>query len=277
MPTKRLLRTVDLRFFCDDANGEWGLAHADTIDIDTGFSAFWDGMGIFHDVFEHAHEHVHKYFRDDAAMNMGGEVAAMGAMWFYHNCCNVWNRLNPQSFYSPDETVINSTLGDMKDAIQGGYCQYGSELVCDVPKQKPTGDSILEWIIREHYERVRDTKVSGYDKRERDYGRQYKKSVTYSKLARLYRYGYRMAQRLVGKDPGDLDVALADFIKYWNGFTKQNQAADLAMTFRGITFKIYRETGGGISWVAKLNSKDSTIPNKTIRGGCGYDTPRILR
>src|SRR4051812_49426606 len=63
---KKLVRTVDLRFFQDDANGEWGVTHKETCPGNGNgeeFNAFWDGRGIFHDVFEHAHEFTDKHFR----------------------------------------------------------------------------------------------------------------------------------------------------------------------------------------------------------------------
>src|SRR5690606_27490276 len=75
---RKLVREVRLQFFCDPAHGEWGLAHENTIEPQgDGFNAFWSGTtGIFHDVFEHAHEHT-GYFQGPYAMNIGGEIAAM--------------------------------------------------------------------------------------------------------------------------------------------------------------------------------------------------------
>jgi hypothetical protein len=48
--TKHIVR---LEFFQDHADGSYGLAHEKTISNDTSFNAFWHGIGIFHDVFEH--------------------------------------------------------------------------------------------------------------------------------------------------------------------------------------------------------------------------------
>ena len=41
---KRLVKTVELVFFQDDANGEYGLAHKETYDQNqgNGFNAFWN-------------------------------------------------------------------------------------------------------------------------------------------------------------------------------------------------------------------------------------------
>ena len=77
-----LVRCVRMKFFQDSDNGEWGLTHDDTQSGDECFNAFWSATGIFHDVFEHAHEHS-KYFRGEAALNVGGEMAAMGAMYYF--------------------------------------------------------------------------------------------------------------------------------------------------------------------------------------------------
>lgn len=247
MPTKRLIRKVDLRFFNDDANGEWGLAHADTIGREESFNAFWTGDGIFHDVFEHAHEFVNKYFRDENAMNMGGEVAAMGALWYYLEKVGISRLTN--SFRSWEDVVMNSTFSDMQDAIQNDNCRYGYELTCGVPRQRNTGNRALEVLIQSHFEAIRETKPEG------EHGKAYRKSVTLSKLMRLYRYGYRMAQRLCGRDVGETQYTLNNFIPFWNNFCKQNDAGELANYYQGITFKVYRKTGGGISWVAQFNPR----------------------
>ena len=53
------MHKVTLDFFQDEL-GQYGIAHSNS--TDQGFYAFWDGIGIFHDVFEHWFEGKHKYF-----------------------------------------------------------------------------------------------------------------------------------------------------------------------------------------------------------------------
>ena len=91
-PRKRLVRKVSFRMFEDDANGEWGLTHADTFNGSEPFNAFWGDMGLFHDVFEHAHEHS-RFYSGEYAMNIGGELAAMGALWYYRDEMGFYKRL----------------------------------------------------------------------------------------------------------------------------------------------------------------------------------------
>src|SRR4051794_4205956 len=99
---KRLIHEVDLRFFQDDATGEHGVSHVDTYnDSENPFNAGWGKVMIFHDVFEHWFEKRHKYFKGDYAMNIAGEMVAMGAMWYFFNELGIDNRLDNRSMYSP--------------------------------------------------------------------------------------------------------------------------------------------------------------------------------
>ena len=115
---KKLVRKVDLLLFCDDNTGMWGMTHKETCKLD-GFNAFWGGRGIFHDVFEHAHELTDPNFRGQYAFNIGGEIAAMGSLWYFHSECNFYNRLISQYVQhdSPDEGTMNATLSMMEDII----------------------------------------------------------------------------------------------------------------------------------------------------------------
>lgn len=265
----RCVHTVELKFFEDDANGEWGLAHKNTIDGDMGsdgFNAFYDATGIFHDVFEHWFERKHKYFMGDYAMNIGGEMAAMGAMWYYYSDLGVTDRdMNPQSIYSMSEKMRRSTQDLVTEAIGEGYCNFGNTLESNVPKQKQTEDYELEYQINElilavkKYNRDRYNESSHdlvlnqsvIDERERnkEFGRAYKKSVTKSKVANLHRWGYNMAQKLVPHSWENRGV-LTEFISFWRAFCKDNPAEEIANHLKGITFKLYRDSTGLISWKA---------------------------
>lgn len=252
---KRLVKTVELSFFNDEANGEWGLCHKDTQDVDNGFNAFWNGTGIFHDVFEHSHEHQNKYFRGDYAMNMGGELAAMGSMMYYIETLEVHNRLTRNAFFRGNAEVMKeSTLGDIKDAIYSGYCRYGYTLESNVPKQKPVECGELEYSIKEYYNEVKNYPVECTDEREREFALNYKQSVTFRKIADLHRYGYRMAEKLVA-DNWDNRTTLVDFINVWNEFCKNHSAEEMKNMFDGITFKLYKENDR-ITWKAILHTAD---------------------
>src|ERR1035437_5395868 len=132
--------TCNLQLFQDQANDEWGVTHRDTIAEVDSFNAFWDGMGLFHDVWEHNFEFTNKYFRGKGALNIGGEMAAMGAMWYYLNQLGMFNRLNPQSTYTYAQTTIAGTLDMVTERVKYGYGEYGKTLVCNVPSQEKSED-----------------------------------------------------------------------------------------------------------------------------------------
>lgn len=248
---KRIVKRVSLRFFQDEANGEWGLTHKDTIDSHNGFNAFWGSNLIFHDLFEHSHEHIDKYFRGEYAMNIGGEIAAMGALWYYYGQLGIHKRLTT-NYNSADDNVIGTTFYMMQEAIESGYCQFGNQLLCNVPEQKPIDDSSLENIIQDHFERLQAlivNKKNRLDEREIVYAKEYKESCTLDKLQNLYRYGFNMAKRII-PDKWENTNTLNEFLGIWDKFCKENSAEEMALSYRELEFYLYRDNEGIISWKA---------------------------
>jgi len=267
---KNLVRKVNLVFFQDDANGEWGLTHKETYNEHNSFNAFWDGVGIFHDVFEHAHEHTDKYFRGDAAMNVGGEMAAMGAMWYYYSVLGIRERIINRQIrdYLNGSDVIGTTISFVQEAIEDGYTQFGDRLVSSVPRQAPVDDCELEWVVEEYTKRVRAFQPGKHEKESCEIGLEYKQSCTFRRIADLHRYGFRMAQRLVPHNCNNHQV-LNNFIRFWNTFCKRNPAEEKANHYRGIEFSIYRDGDGDISWKAEFQKDrgytDDEIEDLIIR------------
>jgi hypothetical protein len=260
---KKLIKKVELSFFKDDGNGEWGLCHKNTQDSDNGFNAFWTGQLFFHDVFEHSHEHENKYFRDQYAMNIGGEMAAMGAFMYYVETLGIHNRIRSRGLNSIGYSARITTQSDVIEAITDGYCRYGSTLECNVPKQLPVYSTDLEYEIEQYWKIVKSTQIETTDNNEREYAQNYKDSVTFRKIADLHRYGYRMAERFV-PDNWDNQTTLNDFVTFWDDFCKNNNAEELANNFEGLTFYIYKENNR-ITWKAILESNTPTeIENVTI-------------
>lgn len=245
----RKIKEVTLQFFEDFHIGEYGLSHHNT--IDRGFNAFYTGPTIFHDVFEHAHE-GEKYFTGDAFMNVGGELAASGACWYFYEMVGGIREIG-SSIYSFQENVA-STGQLISEAISNGYCDFGDTLVSHVPKQRPVDNGDLEWIIDEVWKDARKAKYGGANAEEWVFSKNYKQSVTRGKIADLHRYGYRRAEMLIPHNGHNCD-ALYGFIDFWNTFCKNLPAEELMSFFKSITFKIYKEKEK-IKWTATLNSAD---------------------
>lgn len=272
---KRCVRTVDLRFFQDNATGNWGVTHKDT-QGDDGFNAIWSAQMLFHDSFEHAHEHTNRFFRGDFAMNVGGEMAAMGAMWYYYDQLGLYERLTDGSIYSPGDRMRQSTQGECESAIYDGYGRFGQTLTSNVPRQRPTDNSELECQIALLVQKVKEYQKREYHKpdevvsqavkeerdRERQYGEDYRKSVTFRRVADLHRYGYRMAERLVPNTYENCET-LREFWQFWDDFCKRNPAEEMAQYVRGITVKVYRK-GNEVSWKAWANLQYGAKVSKVL-------------
>lgn len=267
-PISNPVHTVKLRFFEEEGSGIWGLAHAKTFDYGSdgeGFNAFWDGRGIFHDVFEHWFELEHPYFQGNYAMNVGGEMAAMGALWYYYDGLNVHDRQSKEAYqfgHYMGNTMRRVTEDLVKEAIDEGYCNFGQTLVSCIPNQEETENPELEcqvesmWDnIKSHVRREECTVSNEYalqeQKRNRIFSKAYRKSVTLTKLRNLHRWGYRMAQELV-PHTYENQQALSNFIEFWGNFCKNNKAEDIAQSCRYLEIRVWRDEENQISWKGYL-------------------------
>lgn len=270
---RELIRKVTLLFFQDEANGEWGVTHENTCESTPGeenaFNAFWDGEGIFHDVFEHDHEHS-EFFRGKYAQNIGGEMAAMGALFYFAEDLQV--RRFPAreergwGYTAASEVARNTTFSYVEDGIlNGSGGTGGSCLLSNVPPQPPVPEeeSCFESWLDEYVskvEKLRPRKNRSYDnKDERRYGWYYKNSCTPEKIRDLHRWGYYRARRDFPENGVywcDGNTAkLNEFIRYWNRFCKINSAEDMATFFKTMTFYVYRK-GDGLSWMCVMRSTE---------------------
>lgn len=247
-----------LHFFQDNANGAWGLAHEQTgqnAQSDDGFNAFWDGRGLFHDCFEHAHE-FGPGFEGENALNIGGEMAAMGAMFYYIDEMNLHSRLfNRFNYRSPGESMHFETFSMISEAIKEGYCNYGSTLCAGIPNQKRTNNDGLEYWLDKYIKDVRAVFPDGDDKDQLDYGRGYKKSVTAKKIRNLHRWGYYDAAKLI-PNVYENQVKLENFITHFNLFCKANDAERMSLLYKGFEFNLFHE-GKEISWEVKTIARNS--------------------
>jgi hypothetical protein len=260
MKRKKLLRKVDLRFFQDEANGEWGVTHKETCPGNghgEEFNAFWDGIGIFHDVFEHAHEFTDKYFKAyPYVLTTAGEMVAMGAAIYYRNRLLVSNReRGGPSFYTFTQSCRNETLDRQVETIHGDGGQYSGPLESCVPAQEDTEDGELEWAAETHWQKILEAKqevgkrVYQQDPDEIARAQEFADSVTAEKITNLYRYGYHMAEKLMGEGLHNHNAAHY-FIEFWNDFCKRNTAEKMAAHYKGIVFRLYRDENGELSWTA---------------------------
>ncbi len=242
---------VYLRLFQDDATGDWGLAHDNAIDIDNHFNAFWTGQGLFHDVFEHYFEDIHKYFREEYAFNIGGEVAAMGHLAYFFGEMRLWERrINPQSFYTEEQNIVATTFSDMQEGMSEGYSQYG-QLECAVPHIPDPKSYYLDGIIYDHWDQIRSYKprLEGYQLEYLDQIKEYRKAITLSKLQRLYRWGWRQASKMCPYSSENQEV-LRNFIVYWNKFFKEISAENLYHDgFKGLEITV--QSGDPMKWKAR--------------------------
>jgi hypothetical protein len=203
-------------------------------------------------------------------MNIGGEMAAMGSMLYYIDQMGISNRLRQGfNWRSNGDTMRESTLSEVQEAISSGYCNYGYTLESNVPKQRPSENGELEYQINEYYTKVKNLPLPT-DEQEREFGRGYKESVTFRKIADLHRYGYRMAEKLV-PHKWDNVATLTSFITFWDKFTKNNSAEEMQNAFRGLTIKLYKDENGFVTWKGVFKSRDKySVKDATVTENSNY-------
>jgi hypothetical protein len=233
---------VLLTFHNDYATGEWGLLPKNSIKIDEPFNSFWTHQGIFHDIFEHHFEGNNKYFQNNYAFNIGGEVAAMGHLAYYYFKYYLEDRwFSNNSIYSRDEQIIHTTFSDMQEGIVNGYFHYGDKLECNVPRVlKKDYKYHLETIVDEHSYKIRKTlpkKESGYHSMDFQRQKDYKRSITYSKLKRLYYWGWKNAEKIAPYSEENRDK-LKGFLNYWKNFTSHYKAEEVYGFIKDIEFTV---------------------------------------
>lgn len=248
---------IILKYFQDDATGSWGLAPAGTINHDNGFNAFWGADGIFHDVFEHYVEGLLPYYSHQGFMTLWGEMCASGHGLAYHNLGinNFRYRQNPNRDFTAD------TINEVQEVLyergreEEPYFRFDmSKETCLVPYQSyPNRAYELGSTIGEYR-----YKVEQYAK-EKEVN--HKKLIWMPGIDRNYIYGWKRAQKIIGRDWEHSYQVLDDFLTRWHKFTTYNKAEHLWLDdsdhgFYGIRFTV--ENNG------KLKVKEEVLENYTL-------------
>lgn len=227
------------------------------------FDSIWTSHMLFHDVFEHAHDGKHKYFRDNASFNVGGEVAAMGAYLYFTDVLGVYKRCDNLNI-STVKAAIATTMHLMTENIETGIFQYGDEMVCNVPYQRKRHD-VIEETAELHYSMIKNI-IPGHRLFENEYEDKkefedhlkscevYKKSITLSKLQRLYRWGAAHAERHIHDNSSNVDK-MNWFIEYWEDFFKNHNATNMYYAgFEGLEVVVYG--GADMKWSAHFHHSE---------------------
>ena len=231
---------IILKYFQDDATGSWGLAPKGTINHDNGFNAFWGADGIFHDVFEHYVEGIHPYFSHNGFMTIWGEMCASGHALAYRNLGinNFRYRSNPNRDFTADTIgEVQEVLYELGRGQEPYFFRFDmSKETCLVPYQPcPRNSYELGTTIREYR-----AQLESYAE-EKDVNP--RKAIWMPGIDRNYIYGWKRAQKIIGRDWEHSYQVLDDFLTRWHKFTTRNSAEHLWLDdseygFYGIRFTV---------------------------------------
>lgn len=208
---------VILKYHQDDDSGLWGLVPINTINQDRSFNPFWGADGIFHDVFEHYTEGIIPYYSGKGFMTLWGEMCASGHALAYTNIGI--NNFRYRGYSRRDFCIDTfSYIEDyiyekVQDSYSDPYMKFdGTIETCLLPYQKPSNNYNLENIICIYYDQL--------DKIIKDKKFSYNGFFWKPGITRNYRYGYKLAQKIIGRDEVHSYDVLDNFLEKWNRITK---------------------------------------------------------
>lgn len=213
------------------------------------FNYSWNATMIFHDTVEHYFENQNKYFRKDYAWNIGGEMVAMGGLYYLYDAFTLSKRFGNSSF-NCEQMIMNTGKYDLLESGSHGNFSYGYELLCNIPYQRPV-QSYMEDFIIEIFNDFKKSKIETFYKEELEHCQKFRNSVTLEKLRRLYRWGYRNAEKRFPNTYHNsymLNCLLTELEKF------TSKPIDL-MTEEYESFKVTLFTGKKIDYKIKLKKK----------------------
>jgi hypothetical protein len=265
MGRRQLVREVELVFFQENRNGEWGVAPGPTVGPAGNFNAVWDGGYIFHDVFEHAHEGS-EYFSGINMMNIGGEMAASGALYYFTEDLGVRRFTGVEQHVRAADALEQNSLDLIEEACVDGIVpsrpgsvtgDYERSLESGVPAQPPLSDATeLDAVLDRYWSKVTGFRCRAVTLPEQEFAHAYRASVTRQKINDLHRWGWREARRLVPKSQWNR-AKLDSFISFWSEFCVLNPAGRVAARSRSLTFKVFRR-GLDVEWACDLEHHDGS-------------------
>jgi hypothetical protein len=117
---------MDIHFILGEDESGSGLDGATPINCE-GFNPVW-GTGLFHDVFEHAHENLPPFDTPETRLTYGGEIAAMGSRFYF--CENFTDVCYTLGYFRNGSTgeqhVTNIVSGMMQES-----CAYDENVWTD--------------------------------------------------------------------------------------------------------------------------------------------------
>ena len=235
----------------DDDTGVCGLRCGEE------FNSFWDGRGIFHDVFEHWFETNHKYWYYPYAYNRAGEIAAMGAFLYFTTEMYIPNR-HTNIFHTPLDSALDTNLYPVKEYVKYDQEQYNElSLKHCIPKQKPVDNADVENLIITFVEEIQKLET-GFEVQA------IKSKYNFRNIADLTRWGYRQAKKLT-PDIRENAVTLEHFIKDWEAFCQRVDPLDLIdKGVRSFTFNVTKNKYGIIKWECLVESSYIEFDDLTI-------------
>lgn len=255
----RYERSVLLGFRSGTGGGTAGLHPVNADQYGAAFDPVWGGEAIFHDVFEHWQE-GEQYFDGPLAMNLGGEMAASGSLYYYHADLGI-QRFGGANQDVTAETAVNRNTRDLLlEAWTDGMriCRppsisprHGLILRSGVPAQAPPDPpSQLDAVLERYWQGIEAHAATVEHRPVPKEVLEFRDSVTRERVFDLHRWGWHEAQRMVPLVSGNRD-RLDAFIDFWNRYCATHAADELMDAHQGIRFSI-RHDGGVVGIDAGL-------------------------
>lgn len=248
---------VTLMFTEDPVNGDKGLIPYGCTDDNEGnsFNAVTDGYMVFHDVFEHWFEENHPLFRGECARNISGEVVAGGCFLYFMYMVKLSPTLRlpfAGSLVPAWERAIKNTQGMLIDNLAYGGSSFGGEFITGCKVNWPHAPYILDETVNEHWYRISQVRPKG------ESGFRYRKSLSHSKLASCYYFGWQLAESVCPNTEENRET-LETFIEFWDKFFKVfDIREEYQQLFYKLRFHVWVEDEQ-LLWSCDIHLSDANI------------------
>jgi hypothetical protein len=219
-------------------------------DSGADFDPVWAGDSIFHDVFEESHGEP--YFEGALAFNLGAEMAAMGALYYYQQDLGIQRFRGQYADVEAATAVIGNTRDLLLNAWTDGMQAVMPRSICsesglllrsEVPDQQPVDPpSLLDAVVEAYWTGVEAYTRSAQVPPASELVERFRESVTKERIFNLHRWGWHEAKRKVPLLPVNRD-ACNHFIDFWTHFCQTHSAEELQLKYRGILFNVEHEGG----------------------------------
>ena len=211
MSKLKLLRKVEFDLEQDEVSGIWGLMPRDCKAGE--FNAFTDGIGIFHDIFEHYFEEKYPRFSGASSYSTLGEVAALGHALAFKDL-GVNSRETKRSIYTLEDSLMFDIEELCRQTAEDSTVYKGTDVPFSYYSLSKVDHLFEGWYILEQLDVLKLRLKEMFPDKS---AKEFKDILNVSKAKQAFIWGYVQVAKFYNADHS---YDLSEFITEWMKFTE---------------------------------------------------------